>query len=487
MAREYIKNWKNHDLIVPAVAPHAPYTCTPEILQACAALAIEFDVPLHIHISETALEVENMRRDQGMPVVPYVKKQGIFDAKVIAAHCVHIDEGEIHTLNHYNAGVSHNPSSNLKLASGVAPVKRMLELGLNVGIGTDGPASNNDLDMFEEMRLASFLQKGFSGDPTTLPARETLLMATRMGANALHIGHITGSLEPGKRADLILLDINKLHNSPHFEHDSQGTYSEVVYASKASDVSDVMVNGKWLMSNHRLLTLNEDELIKASQEYAKRIDVFLMNRETSVLSKLIAIGGAAEEESFEVQAKVRVKDLDTILQKIKSPEIEILRKRHYKEYDSYFFFTDIDQGMLRYREDDFLDENGNVEKVRSRLTLIGPTNEAHFGKEILLSRSRYLAPASQTLRFYREYFKPHLEKDIEKDRRRFQVKFSNTEFFINLDEIIRPKIGYFLEVKSRTWSRQDAENKANLVTRLIQSLGADIDETTSEDYIEMVH
>ena len=486
MSREYIKNWKGHELIVPAVAPHAPYTCTPEILQASAQLAVEFDVPLHIHISETAFEVENMRREQGMPVVPYVKKQGLFDAKVIAAHCVHIDEGEIHTLRHYNAGVSHNPSSNLKLASGVAPVRKMLELGLNVGIGTDGPASNNDLDMFEEMRLTSFLQKGFSGDPTTLPANQTLLMATRMGANALHIGDITGSLEVGKRADLILLDLDQLHNSPHFEHDPQGTYAQVVYASKASDVSDVMVNGKWLMQEHKLLTLNEKELITNSQEYAKKIDTFLMKRETSILSKLIAIGGAAEEESFEIQAKVRVKELDSIIKKLESPEIEIIRKRHFKEYDDYFFFADIDQGMLRYREDDFIDDFGKVENVRSRLTLIGPTNEGNFGEEVLLSRSRYLAPASQTLRFYREYFKPHLEKEIEKDRRRFLVKYENTEFFINLDEIILPKIGYFLEVKSRTWSRQDAEHKAGLITRLIQTLGADIEETTSEDYIEMV-
>jgi 5-methylthioadenosine/S-adenosylhomocysteine deaminase len=487
MTREYIKRWKGHELIVPAVAPHAPYTCTPEILQACTKLALEFDVPLHIHISETAAEVENMRRELDMPVVPYLKKQGIFDAKVIAAHCVHIDEGEIHTLKHYNAGVAHNPSSNLKLSSGFAPVKKMLELGLNVGIGTDGPASNNDLDMFEEMRLASFLQKGVSGDPTTLPASQTLLMATRMGANALHIGNITGSLEPGKRADLILIDIDKLHNSPHFDRDGQSTYAQVIYASKASDVSDVMVNGNWLMVDHKLLTLNEDEILTASQEYAKKIDAFLMNRETSILSKLIAIGGAAEEESFEIQAKVRVKEIDSILNRLQSPEIEILRKRHYKEYDSYFFFNDIDQGILRYREDDFIDDSGKVENVRSRLTLIGPTNEGNFGQEVLLSRSRYLAPASQTLRFYREYFKPHLEKEIEKDRRRFLVKYENTEFFINVDEINTPKIGYFLEVKSRTWSRADAENKANLVTKLIQALGADVEETTSEDYIEMVH
>ncbi len=202
MARDYIRRWKDHPLIVPSIAPHAPYTSTPEILHEAAELAQEFDVPLHIHISETALEVENMRRDNGMPVVPYVKKQGLLEAKVIAAHCVHIDTGEMRSLLHAGAGVAHNPSSNLKLASGFAPVTKMLETGLNVGIGTDGAASNNDLDMFEEVRLAAFIAKAVTNDPTSLPASTALTMATRLGAQALHIGHLTGSLTPGRRADL---------------------------------------------------------------------------------------------------------------------------------------------------------------------------------------------------------------------------------------------------------------------------------------------
>ncbi len=485
MARDFIQRWKNHPLIVPSVAPHAPYTCTPEILRATAQLAIEYDVPLHTHLSETVLEVENMRNEQGMPVIPYVKKQDLFEAKVIAAHCVHIDEGEIRTLLHVKAGVAHNPSSNLKLSSGVAPVKRMLELGLNVGIGTDGPASNNDLDMFEEMRLASFAQKGASGDPTTLPARTTLLMGTRMGANALHIGEITGSLEAGKRADLILVDISAVHNSPHFRRDPNAVYAQIIYASKSSDVSDVMVNGKFLMRNKNLLTLSEPELIAQSQEYARKIDLFLMERETSVLSKLIAIGGTSEEESFEIQSKVRIATIDPILRALKNPEIEILRRRHYKEYDVYFFFTSIDQGILRYREDSFI-ENDQVAKVRSRLTLIGPTLEDEFPQEVLLSRSRYLAPANQSVRFYHEYFRPQMEKEIEKDRLRFLVKYHDIEFFINLDTISKPNLGCFLEIKSRTWSRQDAELKSKLVVDLIQLLGADPTETTSDDYIEMV-
>jgi 5-methylthioadenosine/S-adenosylhomocysteine deaminase len=485
MARDFIVHWKGHPLIVPSVAPHAPYTCTAEMMRATAQLAMEFDVPLHTHLSETATEVDNMRNEQGMPVIPYVKKQDLFEAKVIAAHCVHVDEGEIRTLQHAHAGVAHNPSSNLKLSSGVAPVKRMLELGLNVGIGTDGPASNNDLDMFEEMRLASFAQKVTSGDPTALPARTAVLMATRMGAEALHIGDITGSLEPGKRADLILVDISPVHNSPHFRRDPNALYAQIVYASKSSDVTDMMVNGKFLMREKQLLTLKEDVLLAESQAYARKIDQFLIERENSVLSKLIAIGGTSEEESFEIQSKVRISSVDPILEAIKDPQIEILRKRHYREYDVYFFFTEIDQGILRYREDSFL-ENERVDKVRTRLTLIGPVREDEFPQEVLLSRSRYLAPANQSLRFYQEYFKPQIQKEIEKDRLRFLVKFQDIEFFINLDTVTKPGLGCFLEIKSRTWSRQDAELKSRLAVDLIRLLGADPDESTSDDYIEMV-
>ncbi|MEN6571954.1 MAG: amidohydrolase family protein [Anaerolineaceae bacterium] len=485
MARDFIVHWKGHPLIVPSVAPHAPYTCTAEMMRATAQLAIEFDVPLHTHLSETALEVENVRNEQGMPVIPYVKKQDLLEAKVIAAHCVHVDEGEIRTLQHAHAGVAHNPSSNLKLSSGVAPVKRMLELGLNVGIGTDGPASNNDLDMFEEMRLASFAQKVTSGDPTVLPARTAVLMATRMGAEALHIGGITGSLEPGKRADLILVDISPVHNSPHFRRDPNALYAQIVYASKSSDVTDMMVDGKFLMRERQLLTLKEADLLAESQAYAQKIDQFLIERENSVLSKLIAIGGTSEEESFEIQSKVRISSVDPILEAIKDPQIEILRKRHYREYDVYFFFTEIDQGILRYREDSFL-ENERVDKVRTRLTLIGPVREDEFPQEVLLSRSRYLAPANQSLRFYQEYFKPQIQKEIEKDRLRFLVKFQDIEFFINLDTVTKPGLGCFLEIKSRTWSRQDAELKSRLAVDLIRLLGADPDESTSDDYIEMV-
>jgi len=484
-AREFIQKWKGHPLIEPSVAPHAPYTCTEEILRATAALAVEYDVPLHTHIAETYGEVEASRAEYGMPVVPYAKKQNIFDAKVLAAHCVHIDEGEIKTLLHNKAGVAHNPSSNLKLASGFAPVKRMVELGLNVGIGTDGPASNNDLDMFEETRLAAFLAKSVSNDPTALPAKTALTMATRLGANAIHQGHLTGSLEPGKRADLILLNIAAVHNIPRFRRDPDAIYAQIVYAGKSTDVTDVMVDGKWLMRDQQLLTLQTDLLYEQANEYARRIDTFLIQREKSILSKLIAIGGAMEEESFEVQTKVRITDQAPILEALHSPQIEILRHRHYHEYDTYFLFYDLQQGILRYREDESIGDDDKISGMRYRLTLIGQARERQFPSDVLLSRSRFIAPASHSLRFYREYFKPAREAEVEKDRLRWRILFQGTEFFINLDRVIKPDLGYFLEIKSRTWSRRDAEHKADIAINLMRFLGTADKETVTQDYLSL--
>lgn len=485
-AEKMIKKWKGHPLIVPAVAPHAPYTCTEDILQQCSELARKYDVPLHIHISETAQEVETMRAETGMPVVPFVKKQDVFEAKTIAAHCVHIDDGEIRTLEHHGVGVAHNPSSNMKLASGAAPVSKMLEIGVNVGIGTDGTASNNDLDMFEEIRLATFLAKLATMEPTTLPARTALLMATRMGAAVLGLEKITGSLEAGKAADLILVDINVTHNMPRFAHNDDTVYAQLIYASKASDVTDVMINGKFVMRERRLLTLDEVQIFSESQALAEQIDAFLREREGSVLSKLIAVGGAMEEESFEVQAKIAIDDFTPVLEALQKEELEIIYQRHYHEYDTYFGFDKLSQGFLRYREDHFVDDKGKIEQVRSRLTLIGPEDEEELQNKVLMSRSRFLAPATQSLRFYREYFKPLTETEIEKDRLRFLVRFHGTEFYVNLDTMIVPQLGKFLEVKSRTWSQRDAEAKSLMISDLLEFLNAPQEETQKGDYIKMV-
>ncbi len=486
-ARDFIQRWKDHPLIVPSVAPHSPYTCTEDILRATAELAVEFDIPLHTHLSETETEVENSRAENGMPVIPYVKKNNLFDAKVLAAHCVHIDEGEMHTLHHHNAGIAHCPSSNLKLASGAAPVSKMLNMGLNVGIGTDGPASNNDLDMFEEVRLAALLAKGITGDPTTVPAATALSMGTRLGARAMHMEDLIGTLEKGKRADLIIVDISTLHNTPRFHRDDVNIYSQLVYSAKSSDVKSVMVNGRWLMRDQVLTTIDSADLILQADDYAHRIDSFLVEREKSVLSKLVAIGGAMEGESFEVQVKVRIPDPDPILAAIKGPGLERLYSRHYHEYDVYFMFSDPNQGILRYREDEYIDDNDAVTNIRYRLTMIGPTREAQFESDVLLSRSRYLAPATHSLRFYREYFNPSKEIVIEKHRLRWRVLFQGTEFYINLDRVDEPQLGYFLEVKSRTWSRRDAEHKAIVARELLEFLSGSSQETLTQDYVEIVN
>lgn len=486
LAESFIKKWKDHPLIHPTIAPHSPYTCTPDILMACANLAKKYDVPMQIHLAETAGEVESIRNEHGMPVIPYVKKHGIFDAKVIAAHCVHIDEGEIRTLQHANAGVAHNPSSNLKLASGFAPTQKMLDLNVNVGIGTDGPASNNDLDMIEEMRLASFIAKASTGDPTALPARQTLAMATCIGAKALFIDHITGSIEPGKRADLTVLDISPLHNSPRFKRDRNSIYAQIIFASKATDVRDVMVNGKWLMRDNNLLTINEKELLSQGEKIAKQIDVFLIGREKSVLSKLIAIGGAMEEESIEIQVKVPIDDPDLVIHMLKNEEFKVIRTRNYHEYDTYFKFSDESQGTLRYREDEFLDQKGKITNVRSRLTLIGQKAGDDNISEGLLSRSRYYAPATHSLRFYREYFQPISEVEIEKKRVRFLVNYKDLDFFINVDTLIKPNLGNFVEIKSRTWSRQDAEIKSKILAEIIGKLNLTAKISVTKDYLHLV-
>ncbi len=486
-SEKFIRDWQNHPLITPAIAPHAPYTTTESILQAATEMAQRYDVPLHIHISETAQEVKDSNRDRSMPVVPYVKKQKVLDAKVIAAHCVHIDEGEMHTLKHHGAGVAHNPTSNLKLSSGIAPISRMLDLGLTVGIGTDGVSSNNDLDMFEEIRLTALLAKGSSGDPTVVPAKTALNMATRMGAEAIHLADQTGSLEPGKKADLILVDIHNLHNSPHFRNDPDGVYAQIVYAAKSTDVQDVMVNGKWLMRDQELLTIDIDPLLDKAQKLAKDIDQFLARREESVYSKLIAVGGAEEQESYEVQVKVKVTDPQRVIDKIKTSDLEIIYYRHYHEYDTYFQFENPEDGWLRYREDEFIDPDGNVENIRYRLTLIGQRREKQFPEEVLLSRSRFIAPAPHSLRFYREYFNPTAESFIEKDRKRWKVCYQGIEFYINIDRLDEPDLGTFLEVKSRTWSLEDAEAKAKMTNDLLRFLGESPDESASQDYVQIIN
>ncbi len=476
LCRRFIEKWNGHELIQPAVSPHAWYTATPELLRACADLARAFDVPIHTHIGETGFELDSCREQHHMPTVSWNAKNGVLDTKLLAAHCVHIDKGEMFALKKAGAGVAHCPTSNLKLASGIAPVAEMLEVGLNVGVGTDGPASNNDLDMFEEMRLAALLAKTQNNDPTALPARQALEVATIRGAKAMHMGDITGSLEPGKRADITIVDMDGVHNQPHFHNHADAVYSRLVYASKSTDVAHVMCNGRFLMRDRSLLTVDESQAKADAAQVAAEIDAFVRERESSPYNKLILLSGVQRQESFEIQVKVPIADDASVLAAVAGDQLEIVKRSHYKQYDQYFMFDQHDQdaARLRYREDEFVNDAGEVFQARSRLTLIGEEDRHAFPNAVMLSRSRFLADADRTLRFYREYFAPQAEVEVNKDRRRWRVLYQGTDFAINLDKLTLPEIdGYFLEIKSRTWSRTDAARKADLMTELLALLGAD--------------
>jgi 5-methylthioadenosine/S-adenosylhomocysteine deaminase len=488
-ARRFIEEWKGHPLIVPSVAPHAPYTCTDEILRACTDLAVEYDVPLQIHILETRQEAEESWDQYEKKVVERVAGLGVFQARTIAAHCVHVDTEQIRLLQQHDVAVVHNPTSNLKLASGIAPVKEMLERGIRLSIGTDGAASNNDLDMFEETRLAALLVKGATNDPVVLPARDALLMATRWGAEALGLDHLTGSLDAGKRADLIVLDHRPFHNIPQFERDPNGVYSQIVYAGQAADVQHVMVNGCWLMRDRVLLTLDEKRIRERAADYARQMDAFLIAREGNILNKLVAIGGLQQEESFEIQVKAQIgSDGDQLIrQLLDSPAVDVVKHHHYRQYDTYFLFEDDQSGRVRYREDDLIDTSGQPTSVRTRLTYTIPDKEREFDEAVLLSHSRFIAPADRPLRFYQEYFQARQECVIHKDRLRWHILYKGVLFYVNLDRITEPKIerGY-VEIKSRTWSRRDAEYKAELTSEILnQIMGIKPDDRVRMEYVEL--
>ncbi len=482
---KFIQQWKGHPLVVPSVAPHAPYTSTDELLQLCADLAHKHDVPVIIHVSETKQEVEDSRNEFGMPVVPRIKKMGILDHKCLCAHCVHIDAGEIRTLRNHNTGVSHNPTSNLKLASGIAPVKAMLDQGMNVGIGTDGTASNNDLDMFTEIHLAALLAKVATNDPTTLPAKQALLMATRLGAQACHVGDITGSLEVGKRADIIMVNQKTLHNTPFFTHDPDSIYGQLVYSTKSTDVAHVMCNGAWLMRDRQLLTIDLLPVLEQAQVIAEQIDKYIREYSGNIMSKLLSIASFQRQESFEIQLKTRFDNPEMLQRLLEHPDVQIVKEIRYRQYDTYFLFND--GSRVRYREDDTLDESNEVTGVRTRLTYTSPTKEREFDRAVLLSHSQFYAPADRPLRFYHEYFRGAEEREITKERRRWSILYKGVQFYVNLDNFQKPKADHtYLEIKSRTWSMRDAEYKASLIAEMLaEILQVSAEERVAMDYVEL--
>ena len=488
LCRRFIEHWNGHSLIQPAVAPHAWYTATPELLLACADLARAFDVPLHTHVSETRLEADNSVNQNQMSVVAWLEQHGILDTKLLAAHCVHIDEQDMFALRKAGAGAAHCPSSNLKLASGIAPISQMLALGLKVGVGTDGPASNNDLDMVEEVRLASFIAKVATQNPTSLPARQALELVTIGGARAVHMAHLTGSLEAGKRADIAVLDMTGIHNQPHFHNHPNAVYSRIVYSTKSSDTTHVICNGRWLMRDRELLTIDEVAARGDAIRVAAEIDAFVLERESSPYNKLVLLSGVQRQESFEVQVKVPLEDDTAVLEVLKGGQLHVTRYAHYRQYDHYFLFDsgDPDADRLRYREDEFIDEAGEVTQVRARLTLIGEGDREQVPNAVMLTRSRFLATADRSLRFYQEYFAPARGLRVNKDRRRWHILYRATDFAINLDRVLEPELpGYYLEIKSRTWSRSDAERKAELIAELLGQFGLATSQADRREYAEI--
>ena len=264
---EFIQRWRNHPLVTPAVAPHSAYTCSADTLQAATALAKRTGAPLLIHLAESKGEMETVKGRTGRTSARYLAELGVFDVPTLAAHCIYLDAADRALVAEKHVGCAHNPSSNIKLASGIAPVLALRAAGVKVGLGTDGPAgSNNDFDMMEEMDLAAKLQKVFSGDPQALPAIDALAMATIEGAQAAGLGEEIGSLEPGKRADVILLRRDAPHAIPAFD-----VYSQIVYSLKASDVETSIINGRVVMEQRRVLTLDEGEIRKHAERTAAAV------------------------------------------------------------------------------------------------------------------------------------------------------------------------------------------------------------------------
>jgi 5-methylthioadenosine/S-adenosylhomocysteine deaminase len=263
---KFVERWRNSPLIIPAIAPHAPYTVNPDHLLAVKEFAEKQNIPIVIHLAETQGEVDDIQKRYGARPIMHLEKLGLLSDKLIAAHVVWANSEEIELLKKRGVGVAHNPQSNMKLACGVAPVPEMLKAGVSVGLGTDGAASNNDLNLFEEIDTAAKLHKLNSKNPTVVSAQEALEMATIRGAKAIHLDKEIGSLEIGKRADLILINLETTHHQPLYNF-----YSSLVYSTKGSDVETTIINGKIVMQNKKVLTLNELEINKQVQKYRKQI------------------------------------------------------------------------------------------------------------------------------------------------------------------------------------------------------------------------
>jgi 5-methylthioadenosine/S-adenosylhomocysteine deaminase len=268
---KFLKRWQNDPLIHAAAAPHSIYTCSKKTLQDSAALARKYHAPILIHLAEMKKELDDSLKQNGLTPVQYAEKLGILGPDVVAAHCIFVDGKDRKILADRQVGCVHNPSSNMMLASGVAPVIEERAAGIAVGLGTDGPAgSNNDLDLMEEMDLAAKLQKITKMDPRALGAKSVVEMATIEGARALHMEKEIGSLEAGKKADIILLSLDEPNAVPMYD-----IYAQLAYALKASDIETVVIAGRIVMRNKKLLTLNEPVILAKARQYGKKVEASL--------------------------------------------------------------------------------------------------------------------------------------------------------------------------------------------------------------------
>lgn len=252
--------------ITVMLGPHAPYTCPPDYLKKVVALAQKLGAEIHIHLSETAGEVENCFKQYGKSPIELMSELGVLDCGVLAAHCVHVSTEDIQIMRQKQVRVAHNPGSNMKLASGIAPVSQMLAAGLCVGLGTDGAASNNNLDMLEEIRLTALLHKVSARDPLVIPAQTAVKMATALGAQALGLSDKVGRLAPGLKADIVLLDMNCPHWCPRHNR-----LSLLAYSASAGDVHTVIANGKIVVENRRLTTIDEEKLLYEAHKRSMRL------------------------------------------------------------------------------------------------------------------------------------------------------------------------------------------------------------------------
>ncbi len=263
---ERIKRWKDYPLIEPVMVAHSTYTCSADLLKRVSEVAHEYGVRFHVHLAESEHEVDIVQKAQNLRPVEYLDSMGLIDNELLAAHMVHPSEAEIEMFAARGGNVLHCPESNMKLSSGFAPVGKFIDHNINVALGTDGCASNNNLDMFREMSFAAKIHKGFSGDPIKVGCDDVLRMSTVNGAKALGVSGVTGSIEIGKSADLIVVDFSAAHMRPVYNYASQ-----LVYAACGADVSHNMVAGKWLLKERKIMTINEDEVFNNIEHIASEI------------------------------------------------------------------------------------------------------------------------------------------------------------------------------------------------------------------------